>query len=162
MNTDRFYIEDSSAMISVNSENSLSLKLSDGKSFTSLSARRLFPMSAKDNFIVLFDSQSKEIAIIKDMDKLSKESKKALSDYLKDYYFIPKITRIISAKDIGAALKLDVETDRGECVFEVSNYSRNIKMLKNNRILIRDNFDNRYEIENLFEINHKLIDHYLL
>ena len=119
-------------------------------------------MSAKDNFIVLFDSQNKEIAIIKDIDKLSKESKKALSDYLKDYYFIPKITRIISAKDIGAALKLDVETDRGECVFEVSNYSRNIKMLKNNRILIRDNFDNRYEIENLFEINHKLIDHYLL
>lgn len=162
MNSDRLYIEDSSASITLNPEKLLDLKTSDDKFFTSLTARRLFPISGAGNYIILFDSQNNETAIIKDVKKLSEESRKAINDYLNDYYFIPKIKKIISAKDIGAALKLDVITDRGECVFEVTNYSRNIKMLKNNRIIIRDNFDNRYEIENLFEINHKLIDHYLL
>ncbi|MEG1743471.1 MAG: DUF1854 domain-containing protein, partial [Clostridia bacterium] len=46
-------------------------------------------------------------------------------------------------------LKWTVKTDRGVRSFDIKNRNRDIKILFDDRILVRDADDNRYEIPNM-------------
>ena len=125
------------------------LETYDGRCFENLEPLRLFPVSGITKYISLLDETGKEIAIIRDIDALLPESKKAIRECLESYYIIPKIKKILSRVEKYGNITWTVETDRGRHSFAIQNTSIDIKTLYDGRILVRDSNDNRYEIENV-------------
>ena len=109
-----------------------------------LEPHRLFPISGGDKYITLLDEEGIEQAIIRDLDTLLPESQAVIREALEEYYLIPKITRVNDATE-RYGIKWWVETDRGPCEFQI-RLNTDIKVFYDNRVMIRDVNDNRYEI----------------
>ncbi len=115
-----------------------------GKTVKRLEPHRLFPVSGGDKYITLLDEEGIEQAIIRDLDTLLPESQAVIREALEEYYLIPKITRVNDATE-RYGIKWWVETDRGPCEFQI-RLNTDIKVFYDNRVMIRDVNDNRYEI----------------
>lgn len=151
----RFYVEGDMVMFTSGEFHLVNMKLFDGREYSNIEPRRLFPISGLTKYISLLDEKSNEIAIIRDIDTLMPESKKVIESSLNEYYLIPKIVSVIDRYEKYGILKWTVETDRGVHTFEIKNRGSDIKALFDGRILIRDSDDNRYEIPNLNELDKK-------
>lgn len=126
--------------------NLVTLTLKDGRSFSELEPRRLFPVSAGDKYITLLDTEGVEVAQIRSLSDLNADAKKCISASLEDYYLVPTITRIISVVDKYGTLRWTVETDRGVKSFDIRNRNHDIKVYPDGRVRVRDSDDNRYTI----------------
>lgn len=123
--------------------------------YVSLEARRLFPRSGSNKYIVLLDSEGEQIAVIRNLDNLDAASKAVVQKALDEYYFIPKITKFIK---MSAKFKIwlwTVETDAGIIEFEIRNHLASIKPLYDGRVLIKDANDNSYEIPDYRKLDAK-------
>ena len=118
----------------------------DGTVIENLEPRRLFPLSNPNHYIVLLDSNEREVAMIRDIASLDALSQMALLECFKEYYLIPKISQVLEVTDKIGILRFRVMTDRGEISFNIRNRHSDIKNLGSNRVIIRDADDNRYEI----------------
>ena len=115
-----------------------------------LEPRMLFPISNNTMYITLLNSDEREVGFVRDLDELDADSRRALEDCFREYYMIPKITRLIDCEDKFGTLKWTVETDHGEITFQIRNRHSDIKHLYGtNRVIIRDSNDNRYEIRDI-------------
>ena len=153
---ERIYIEKGSAKIEKTDLYLVKLTLSDGTVYENLEPRMLFPFTKSTEYITLLDSSEKEIALIRSLDVLDGESKKAIEDCFREYYMIPKIIRVLDCYDRYGKLKWTVETDRGEISFQIRNHHSDIKHLYGtNRIIVRDSNDNRYEIKDYTKLDAK-------
>ena len=144
-----FFISGDEVKITRTGKVCVRLETYDGRCFEDLEPLRLFPVSGITKYISLLDETGKEIAIIRDIDALLPESKKAIRECLESYYIIPKIKKILSRVEKYGNITWTVETDRGRHSFAIQNTSIDIKTLYDARILVRDSNDNRYEIENV-------------
>ena len=144
-----FFISGDEVKITRTGKVCVRLETYDGRCFEDLEPLRLFPVSGISKYISLLDETGKEIAIIRDIDALLPESKKAIRECLESYYIIPKIKKILSRGEKYGNITWTVETDRGRHSFAIQNTSIDIKTLYDGRILVRDSNDNRYEIENV-------------
>ena len=142
----RLYIDGDEVRITRRDLCSVDVEFNGGKTIENLEPRRLFPVSGMSKYITLIDEKGKEQAIIRNIDTLMSESKKVIDACLREYYLIPKITRILEVTDKFGLLKWTVETDRGNQTFEIRNRHSDIKLLYDGRVLVRDTSDNRYEI----------------
>lgn len=124
----------------------LNLEFYDGTKFENVEARRLFPITGPDIYISLLDDKGSEIAVVRNINNLMTESAEALKKSLDEYYMIPKISKVAGRSEKYGVLKWTVETDRGTREFEIRNRQTDIKVIQNNRVLIKDSNDNRYEI----------------
>ena len=115
----------------------------DGQVWEKAELRRMFPISDRDNYISVIDSDEHEIAIIRSYDDLTPDSAAAVKACFNDYYLIPKI------------LKITAETDHGHTSFRIRNRHNDMKVYDPDRVIIRDSDDNRYEIESLGALDHK-------
>ena len=115
-----------------------------GETVRRLEPHRLFPVSGGGKYITLLDEEGVERAIIRDLDTLLPESRDVICEALEEYYLIPKITRVNDATE-RYGIKWWVETDRGPCEFQI-RLNTDIKVFYDNRVMIRDVNDNRYEI----------------
>ena len=134
--------------ITLYENNLVTLTLSDGKVYEALEPRRLFPVNAPNEYITLLNGDNSEVAIIRNICDLNKESKATVLNSLNDYYLIPVITRIISTSEKYGTLHWCVETDRGIKEFDIRNRNTDIKVQDNGHIRVRDLNDNRYIIDN--------------
>lgn len=157
----RIYIENDNAKIYLREDFLLDVELYTGEKFEALSPRCLFPVSGAKGYITLLKGRE-EVAVVRNINNLMSESKKALEEALYQNYFIPKISRIIKANENKGLLKITAQTDRGVCSFEITNFYRNITVLFDKRVLIRDTNDNRYEIPDLDKIDYRSIANYIL
>ena len=125
----------------------------------------LFPLSNPDHYISLLEDGKQERALIRDLSDLDRESAKAITDCLEEYYLIPKILHVLSVKDQYGTLVWTAETDRGRVTFRIKDRHNDIKLLPGtNRLLVRDSNDNRYEIpdtEHLDPTTHHLLFPYI-
>ena len=117
-----------------------------GEIIKNLEPRRLFPVSGLKRYITLLDSEGIEIAVIRNIDNLMPESRDIINECLREYYLVPKITRLIDSTEKYGIIKWTVETDRGIKTFDIRNRHHDIKVLYDGRVLVRDSDDNRYEI----------------
>ena len=124
-----------------------------GEKFTSLEPRRLFPLSGLRSYITLLDSDLKEKAVIRNLDTLMLESKKAIEECLEEYYLIPRITAVLNIVEKFGVLKWTIMTDRGERTIRIKNRHSDIKTLYDGRVLVRDANDNRYEIPDVSKLD---------
>ncbi|MCS7253398.1 MAG: DUF1854 domain-containing protein [Armatimonadota bacterium] len=113
---------------------------------------RLFPLTAKDRMISIFDEAGKEIGIIREIKQLDAKSRAALESELSERYFMPRITKINAIKIEFGMMKWDVETDRGRRQFLVRERN-DVQLLLGNRVLIVDADGNPYEIPNYMTLD---------
>ena len=139
--------------ITANENNLVNLVTADGRSFSELEPRRLFPVSAGDKYISLLDTEGIEIAIIRDLRELNTESRAVVDASLADYYLVPIITKILEVSEKFGTLRWTVETDRGIKSFEIRNRNHDIKVYGDGRVRVRDSDDNRYTIADYRELD---------
>lgn len=153
----RNYVEGDSVKFTEAGLCSVDMEIYGGETVKGLTPKRLFPMTGVNMYITLLDDAGKEQAIIRNLETLMPESRKVIEEALNEYYFMPKITKINGVEDKFGILKLDVMTDKGRVSFAIKNRHYDIKKIYDNRILMRDRNDNRYEIEDYTTLDKKSI-----
>ena len=143
--SERIYVT-SNDKITVNENNLVNLTLQNGNVFEKLEPRRLFPVSRIDRYITLLDTDGKEIAVIRNLSDIDKDSREVIEYSLNDYYLVPHITRIISISEKNGKIHWTVETDRGYKEFDVRNRNHDVRVYSDGRVRVRDSDDNRYII----------------
>ena len=144
-----FYIDGPEARITKTGFTKVKLEIYNGQTYENVEPIRLFPTSGMTRYISLVGEDGIEVAIIRDLEGLTPDSRKAVEACLSNYYVIPKIKRLISRTEKYGNIKWVVETNMGVHSFNIVNTSTDIKQLYDGRVLIRDSNDNRYEIENI-------------
>lgn len=147
------YIEGDNAKITQVDLTHMDVLMFDGQEFKNVEPRRLFPISGLRKYISLLDNEEKEVAIIRNLDTLMEDSKHVVEQCLKEYYFIPKILEIYEVKEVSGNINMHVKTDKGDRRFEIWHRYNDIKVIHGTRVLFRDVSDNRYEIENIDELD---------
>ena len=142
----RIYVT-SQDTITVNENNLVNLLRSNGELYERLEPRRLFPVSKADSYITLLGDDGKEVAIIKKLSDLNKESYDVVEYSLNDYYLVPHIQKIISVSEKNGKIHWIVETERGYKEFDVRNRNHDIRVYSDGRVRVRDSDDNRYVIK---------------
>ncbi|MBO4790861.1 MAG: DUF1854 domain-containing protein, partial [Clostridia bacterium] len=102
---------DKTAKIELTDVYNVRLTLADGTVYEKAELRRLFPISDRENWVSVIDTDEQEIAIIRSYDDITPESAAAVKACFNDYYLIPKITKIIDCNDKTGMLKISAETD---------------------------------------------------
>ena len=134
----------------------VNLTLEKGKKIEKLEPRRLFPLSSPETYISLLNESGEEVALIHDLALLDRASKKAIKESLDEGYLVPKILHVTAVEDQYGLLVWLAETDRGQVKITIKNRQSDIKRFQGtNRILIRDDADNRYEIEDFDALDAK-------
>ena len=147
---ERIYVTAETGRISRTDLHLVTLTMTDGTVYEDLEPRRLFPTTNTTKYITLLDGEKDEVAIIRDLADLDADSRAAIEACFAEFYRIPKITRVQSVRARLGSLTFTVETDRGGPVtFRITNRFNDIKLLGNERVLMRDSNDNRYEIVKL-------------
>ena len=111
-----------------------------------IGVHRAFPLNAPAKFIVLQNSDGNEIGIVRDLSDLDSDSQDALEIALEQAYFMPRILKINSIVSNFHVPTWDVETDRGHRVFEIPSSRRDVRVIDDVRVILRDADGNRYEI----------------
>ena len=88
----RTYIEGDEARIERTDFCKVTLTYYDGRKIENLEPRRLFPLSGLHKYITLLDGDGREAAIIRSLDTLIPESRRAVEECLEEFYLIPRIT----------------------------------------------------------------------
>lgn len=140
------YIEGPEIRITENDKIFVDVEFYNGEKFTEVELHRMFPITGLDKYIALMDSEGNEIAVIRNVDDLSPDSRKVVKNCLKEYYMMPRITQFIEMSERFKIWMWTAETDKGTCTFEIRNHLTAIKPLYDGRVLIKDANDNRYEI----------------
>ena len=107
---------------------------------------RCFPISAGDHFIGLHSDKDVELGIGEDPKELDPTSRKSLTEELEHTYFRPQITAVDAITEQYHIPRWQVQTNRGPRNFEIRSSRRDIRVLSQGRILIRDADGNQYEI----------------
>ena len=160
----RLYVEYDSARFTRKDITLVDMELHDGRKFVNLEPRRLFPLSGLEKYITLLDEEGVEQAIIRDLRTLPENDRKIIEGCLREYYLIPKVTKILETREKFGVITLEVETDRGAAVIEIRNLIYGMKLLYGTRVLLRDHNDNRYEIPDLTKLDKRsrqLMDSFL-
>ncbi len=111
-----------------------------------IGVQRAFPFNAPTKFIVLLNSDGAEIGIVRDIADLDSDSRDTLEIALEQAYFMPRILKINSIVSNFHVPTWDVETDRGHRVFEIPSSKRDVRVIDDVRVILRDADGNRYEI----------------
>lgn len=121
----------------------------DGQRRAELKAVRMFPLSLPDEYVSICDSAGKEIGVIRDLKEFTKAERSLIEQSLDHTYFMPKILKVLGVTERFHMVTLEVVTDRGKRLLDMSMGSDDVVHLGLGRVVIRDIDHNRYEIENL-------------
>lgn len=147
------YIDGPEVRITRVGDTTVDLEVYGGEQFEALEPKRLFPMSGLTKYITLLDADLKEKAIIRDIERLDPDSRRAVEECLAEYYLIPKITEVLDITEKFGVLTWHCMTDHGKRSFRIKNRHSDIKRLYDGRVLVRDSNDNRYEIEDVKKLS---------
>ena len=150
---ERIYIEYDNARFTRKEITLVDVELFDGRKFENLEPRRLFPRSGLEKYITLLDETGIEKAVIRDLNTLPKSEREIIEACLEEYYLIPRVTQILGVREKFGVITLNTQTDRGPAGIEIRNLLHGLRMVHDNRVLIRDGNDNRYEIPDLTQLD---------
>lgn len=135
--------------------NLVSLRTAEGEVIEPLEPRRLFPVSKRDVYISLLDSEGVERGLIRALVDIDAESRAVVEESLCDYYLVPKILKILSISEKSGTIRWTVLTERGEKRFDVRNRNHDIRVSNDGKVRVRDSDDNRYEIDDYRKLDAK-------
>ena len=123
----------------------------EGKVYKGVKIVRLFPFTDADRYISVRegDERGREIGIIEDLNAMPEETVKMINEQLALNYFTPVIQKIYDIKDEYGYAYFHVLTDKGECRFAINMASNAVTKLSDDRLLISDLDENRFEIRDV-------------
>ena len=110
---------------------------------------RLFPLSEPERWVSVLDKDGKEIGVIEDLHKLSREDLAHVREELHRRYLVPKIRRILSCRVRFDLAEWTVETDRGRMRFLTRNLRDQVKDHVHSHLAMTDMEGNRYDIPSI-------------
>jgi hypothetical protein len=113
---------------------------------------RAFPVSMRDRYISLRDMEGNELGMIRDPDKLDKESRRLLAEEIRKRYFTPVIRGIRTLRDKFGIVEWEVETDRGAKKFLTRSLHDSLKETETG-FIVTDIENNRYEIRDYSDLD---------
>lgn len=129
---------------------------SDGKrDYGRVILHRAFPFDDPWHIISVQQEDGFEIGVIRDLKEFDEETVKLLCDNLDKKYFVPEITKIISAKDRFGFVYFKCDTDCGICEFVVRNPFGSILRISETKIFIVDIDGNRYSVKDTSKLDKK-------
>ena len=131
----------------------LRLTVEDDRSYLKVSILRAFPLSEPHGFLSVRDSENKEVGLIVDPADLDVENRRLVDAELERRYLVPRVIRIVAAKERFGTVDWTVETNRGLCRFTTRNLRENVQRPNPGRIILNDVDGNRYDIRNLDELS---------
>lgn len=143
---ERIYLSDRDT-VRTHENNLVTVTLASGEVTEALEPRRLFPINRLDEYITLLDADGTERFVIRALSELDRDSRRAISDSLNDYYLVPHIERILAYSEKYGTVHWTVETDRGVKSFDIRNRNHDIRVSADGSVRVRDSDDNRYIIE---------------
>lgn len=128
----------------------LMLTVENDRSFLKVRAVRAFPLSELSEFIGLLDATSgKEIGMLRNLCDVDAGARQLIQHEIDKRYFVPKVTKIVSAKKEFGTIYWDVETDRGGRKFVMRGLRDSVHEIEPGRYLINDVEGNRLEVPQL-------------
>lgn len=129
---------------------------SDGKrDYGRVVLHRAFPFDDPDHIISVQQEDGFEIGVIRDIGEFDEDTAKLLRNELDKKYFVPEITKIISAKDRFGFVYFKCDTDCGLCEFVVRNPFGSILRVSETKIYIVDIDGNRYSVKDTSKLDKK-------
>ena len=123
----------------------------------------LFPLSEPERWVAVIDKDDKEIGIIEDTHKLSRENLAHVRDELRRRYIVPRIRRILACKRRFDIDEWTVDTDRGQMKFLTRNLREQIKEHDADRMTLMDVEGNRFDIDSVAALDpdsrRRLLEH---
>jgi hypothetical protein len=116
--------------------------------FSVLDARvvRIFPISDPDRQWSVRDAKGNEIGILSEPARLPAAARRLVEEAVGRRYFLPVITRIVSARDRFGSTRWKVETDHGPKSFITRNLREEVLTPAPGRYLLKDVDGNRYDV----------------
>ena len=116
-----------------------------------------FPFTAPDEFLSVRTSDDKmtEIGIIENINDFDEKSISLIKKQLEIRYFMPQILRVYSVKEEYGHTYWSVLTNKGKHKFTSPSGSSGSVIRKENRVIIKDSDQNRYEIPDLSTLTAK-------
>jgi hypothetical protein len=152
-------LEPETAHFSSSPDGSLQLDIKGIKFFPRIWIYRSYPLSHKGEFLSVRDATDEdlpEIGVIPDLAQFPEAAQEIILSELQRRYYVPVITNVLSIKEARDHLHWNVVTDKGPREFIVRNPFDRIRTLENNRLLIIDDHNCRYEMENYQMLPEKL------
>lgn len=118
---------------------------------------RCFPLDTKDMMISIrngLDDGETEIGIINDITELSEHHRRLIEEDLAKRYFVPIIEHIYSIEELFGRYMWTVKTNKGFRELTVKNINSNVRFLGENRILVIDSDNCRYDIPDYGALDH--------
>ena len=135
------------------SDSGISVELTDdGEVFAEVSVSLLFPLTDRDSFLRIIDSDEKEIGLVASIADLDDESVDVIESELETVYFIPQIIRINDVEDKFGTRTWDVETERGPRVFDVRG-RESVRFVAKGHVVVKDVDGNRFEIRDTSKLD---------
>ena len=125
---------------------------------------RDFPFEFPFAYISVMNTDSMELAFIKDIALFEGEEKEMLVRELERKYYSPKILKIHSVKERFGFSYWDVETQAGRVTFTLQDTFKSISRAGDNKLFFFDVDGNRFVIEDVEKLDrksHKKIELYL-
>ena len=132
----------------------LCVQVNGGEEMVDVRPAQVFPVSGAAEYVAFLDSDDKEVLLLRDMRRLDAESRQCLEQELGRVYFVPKIVSVYNIEDAHGAARWEVETDRGYRLFDVRD-REDVRVLEGRRVLLQDADGNRYEIDDVFELDER-------
>ena len=105
-----------------------------------------FPLSNRNQIVVVRDEQGEEIGIVDDLSRLDPSSRRIARQEVEKSYFLPRIVDVHEVTEKLNLVTWKVITDRGPRTFQVRHIRQNVRQIGRRRVIIRDVDGNRYEI----------------
>jgi len=147
------YINENEIKLNIRDRFFLDAEFLNGEKYEALEPYRLFPLSNINRYVSLMDENGNAVCVIGNLDDLSPDSREALKSALNERYLIPKITKVLNWKGKHRRRNWTIETGNGNTEIEIVDVNNNIKRLLDDRVLIKDSSDNRYEIPDLNKLD---------
>jgi hypothetical protein len=111
--------------------------------------RRAFPQTKPDEYLSLQGADGKEIAMLRNLQGLDADSRRAIDEELDRRYFTPRIERIDALRQEAGMWRFAVHTQRGPTEFFVRNWRDSAFEVGQGRWQIMSVDGGRFEILNL-------------
>jgi Domain of unknown function (DUF1854) len=135
----------------------------DGVETVGVMPVRAFPISDPDRWIVLCDSEGRELVCIPDLAALGTDSREFLAQELARRHFVPIIRRVLQVSSYLEPAEWEVETDRGPTRF-VLKTEDDVRRLGPHSAMIQDAQGTRYlvpDTRGLDAYSRRAVDRYL-
>ena len=116
-----------------------------------------FPFTAPDEYLSVrtADDKGEEIGIIENINDFDKGTVSLIKKQLEIRYFMPEIIKVYSVKEEYGHTYWSVLTNKGKHKFTSPSGSSGSVIRKENRVIIKDSDQNRYEIPDITKLSAK-------